>query len=164
MPMPKQKPGRSKQNYRTPAVFINAVLSLLEIDKFTFDFAAEKQTAQAARYWTKEQNSFLFTCRQWKNNIGNGWGWLNPPFGDITPWAERCKQVSRLDARIAFLVPASVGSNWYRDHVDRFAFTLFLNGRIPFIENRPTWLYPKDCMLCLYDPTLEPGNEVWTWR
>ena len=25
-------------------------------------------------------------------------------------------------------------------------------------------LYPKDCILCLYGPTIRPGYEVWRWK
>jgi hypothetical protein len=73
-----------------------------------------------------------------------------------------CRQTNHLfDTKIALLVPASVGSNWYRDYVDRYAYVLFLNGRIDFIPGEP---YPKDCMLVLYGYSNKPGNRVWTWR
>ncbi len=61
-------------------------------------------------------------------------------------------------------MPASVGSNWYRYYVHNEAFTLFLNGRIPFMPDKPNWLYPKDCMLALYGTGVSSGNDVWTWR
>jgi hypothetical protein len=30
--------------------------------------------------------------------------------------------------------------------------------------DQPTWLYPKDCVLCLFSPYIQPGYEVWNWR
>ena len=60
---------------------------------------------------------------------------------------------------MAFLVPAAVGSNWFRDYVDGKALVLLLNGRLSFDGAGP---YPKDCILCLYG--IEPGYEVWSWR
>jgi hypothetical protein len=41
---------------------------------------------------------------------------------------------------------------------------LLLNGRLAFMPDKPAWLYPKDCILCLYGPFVEPGYEVWNWR
>ncbi len=67
-------------------------------------------------------------------------------------------------ARIAFLVPAGVGSNWYRDFVHNKARVLALNGRLAFIEGKPKLLYPKDCILCLYGPDFAPGFDVWSWK
>jgi hypothetical protein len=62
------------------------------------------------------------------------------------------------------LVPAAIGSNWFRDHVDGRALVLALNGRLAFIEGKPDDLYPKDCILALYSPFVASGFEVWSWR
>lgn len=65
---------------------------------------------------------------------------------------------------MAFLVPAGVGANWYRDFIHRRALVLALNGRLAFMPDKPTWLYPKDCILCLFGPTVTPDFDVWSWR
>ena len=66
------------------------------------------------------------------------------------------------------LLPASVGANWFRDWVMCEADeVLFLNGRLAFMPERPTWLYPKDCMLVLYRDCPRrslTGFDVWDWR
>ncbi len=148
--MPAQKPGKSKQDYATPPEFIEAVKRCLEIAAFTIDLAADETNTKAAEYYTEAQDSLTQEWTFW------GWAWLNPPFADISPWAKKCAESS---ARIAFLVPAAVGSNWFRDYVDGKARVLLLNGRISFDGVGP---YPKDCILCLYGA--EPGYEVWNWR
>lgn len=173
--MPKQKPGRSKQNYATPKAFLTAVKNYLDIPAFTHDFAAEKQTAVCPSYFSEQDSAF--DHEYWDFYIGKtGWGWLNPPFRKIAPWAARCAEM-REAASIAFLVPASVGADWFRDYVDGKAYVLFLNGRLCFIDNwRRTInlktgeyftsepLYPKDCILCLYSPQIAPGYAVWNWK
>lgn len=151
--MPEQKPGRSKQDYETPAEFIEAVKSRLNISRFEVDLAASGNNAKAAVYIDEETNS-LEQC--WIDWTGPGWAWLNPPFGHIEPWARKC---AKSGIKIAFLVPAGVGANWFRDWVDGKALVLFLNGRLSFDGIAP---YPKDCILCLYG--VEPGYEVWDWR
>ena len=153
--MPRQKPGRSKQNYATPRPFVRAVESLLGIDAFDHDFAAEPSTAVCPSYWTKKQNAFH---QRWDVP---GWGWLNPPFANIAPWATQCRVRGSKGGRIALLVPASVGSNWFYNDVASRAFVLFLNGRLSFDGIGP---YPKDCMLCLFGPDYAPGYDVWNWR
>ena len=149
--------GRSKQDYATPMVLITAVKNRLGIGGFAVDLAADEANAKADMWIDEGRNSLAL---DWRLVIGAGWGWLNPPFDNITPWAKKCAET---DAKIAFLVPASVGSNWYRDYVHRHAFTLFLNGRVPFMPDKPKWLFPKDCMVCLYGYG-KVGNDVWTWR
>lgn len=182
--MPVQKPHRSKQDYVTPPEFISAVHHLLTIEDFTFDFAADPQNAKAPNYWAEREDSLSKSALQWNAELKlaqYGWGWLNPPFTNIGAWAAKCAAASaqRSQTHIAMLVPAGVGSNWFRDYVAGKAEVLFLNGRLCFI---PEWrytvdpsprnttgafyqsvpLYPKDCILCLYGHA--PGYKVWTWK
>lgn len=162
--MPQQKPGLSRQDYSTPANFIAATKALLKIKAFTFDFAADESNAKAKRYWSVVDDSLSKTPEQWAAEIPRGWGFLNPPFSNIEPWAERCLQTKMLGGSIAFLIPAAVGANWFRDFVDSYAMVLFLNGRLAFMADQPRALYPKDCVLALFGPHVTPSYQVWTWK
>lgn len=182
MSMPKQKPGRSKQNYRTPKTFLKAVATLLGIGWFSHDFAADRHnTVVGLSYWTEKDNSLTKSIDKWAEACDYEWGWLNPPYADIAPWAiKSLLSMRKHGAKIAFLVPASVGSNWYRDYIhgQNGVKTLFLNGRLNFIgENwrkiiNPSTgkfytsepLYPKDCMLVLFGTGEPYSAEPWTWR
>lgn len=172
MTVPAQKPHRSKQNYATPADFIAAVKARLGIEQFSHDFAADGENTKAVSYFNAELNAFTFEHWEFWSLYGSpsgpltppSCGWLNPPYTDIGPWAKRCMETGAAGGRMALLVPASVGSNWFRDYVDGHAHVLFLNGRLAFMPDKPTWLYPKDCMLVLYGNKVEPGCEVWNWR
>lgn len=163
--MPAQVPGRSKQDYATPEDFIRVVKRRLGVKAFTFDFAADATNAKAATYWTEADDSLSYGPQEWADACRDGWGWLNPPFATIAPWASCCREAKEeCGASIAFLVPAGVGANWFRDHVDGHALVLFLNGRLAFMPDKPDWLYPKDCVLCLYAPQIDPGYAVWSWK
>lgn len=167
MAMPQQKPGRSKQDYATPKDFIAAVKTRLGIPahrQFAHDFAADRRNKQADTYYSAKDSAFNYSPSEWRVRCAMGWGWLNPPFNDITPWANRASLCKYEGGQIAMLVPASVGSNWFRDHVYQEALVLALNGRLAFMPDKPTWLYPKDCILCLYSEAIAPGFEVWDWR
>jgi hypothetical protein len=196
--MPAQKPGRSKQNFGTPEVFIAAVKRRFGITEFAVDFAAEAGNTKAADYMTETIDALsvsrweLFCPApavrmfgQWVavEDKPDRWGWLNPPFSDIEPWAAKCVETKLGGGQVLFLVPAAVGSNWYRDYVHGKALVLFLNGRLCFIDDWKNtidpvsfkkygeWrnyssepLYPKDCILCVYSPLVAPGTEVWSWK
>ncbi len=165
MPMPLQKPGRSKQNYGTPKDFIKAALWRLNIQEFVHDFAADEYNRVSACTWFDADFNALREDVDWVDYVPEGeWGWLNPPFNNIAPWAKRCAELKQAGGQVAFLVPASVDANWYRDHVHGQALVLALNGRLAFMPDKPTWMYPKGCVLCLYSPRISPGFDVWDWR
>jgi DNA (cytosine-5)-methyltransferase 1 len=158
MPVPKQKPGRSKQDYQTPEAFLIALTRKLDIGNFKTDLAASHDNAVAGFYFTEEEDSLK---QDW-TSLPPGWAFLNPPFSDIEPWVKKAWE-SR-PAKIAILIPASVGSNWWRDWVHLKCQVLFLNGRLAFIPDQPHALYPKDCALLLYSQNHEVGYRIWTWK
>jgi len=156
---PKQRPGQSKQDYRTPPEFLEAVKQLLRIEEFDIDLAASPENAVCPRFYTEQDNSLE---QPWK--VGEGWNWCNPPFAKLEPWVMKAfNEMAGYGAKTAMLVPAAVGANWWRDWVDDMARVYFLNGRLAFIPDRPKWLYPKDCALLLYAPFVD-GYRVWDWR
>lgn len=148
----------SKQDYRTEVAFLQTVRERLGIVDFTIDLAADRRNRVTREYFSKT-NSAL-DHRTWHRFTFGGWGWLNPPFGNIDPWAERCARTALHAGKVAFLVPAAVGSNWWRDYVHGHALVLLLNGRITF--QGETHGYPKDLCLCLYGE--QPAYEIWTWK
>lgn len=161
--VPQQKPGRSQQDYSTPECFLLPVQRYLGLSQgFAYDFAADLDNSVAEYFCDQATNALALP--HWEDHIVGGWGWLNPPFADIAPWAKRCAETGQSGGHLAFLVPASVGSNWFRDYVHGQALVLFLNGRIPFIPEQPSWGYPKDLVLALYGPAFDPGYAVWDWR
>lgn len=92
----------------------------------------------------------------------DGWTWCNPPFSHIAPWVKKAYEEAAKGAWIAMLLPAGVGSNWWRNWVDGNAHVLLLNGRLTFVgETTP---YPKDCVLLLWTPFIHGGYEVWNWK
>lgn len=146
------KRGGSKQDYETPNIFMAAVVK--RFGPVNFDLAASPHNAKHANYFSEKDDSFQ---QEWHKIPGNQW--LNPTYDNIKPWAEKCAYESQLGARILFLVPASVGSNWFRDYVHRRAFVLALNGRLSFDGIAP---YPKDLILGAYGWGV--GFDTWDWR
>jgi len=156
---PEQKPGKSKQDYSTPIELIDAITNLLGIGYFDWDLAADSTNKVAPHYYDEDSNA-LADHNTWNFK---DWAWCNPPYSNIEPWVKKAHFESMKGAKIAMLIPASPGSNWWRDWVDRKALVLFLNGRITF--KGMTAPYPKDSALLLYG--IQPkvnGYKIWDWR
>lgn len=156
--MPRQKPGQSKQNYGTPKELLAAILSRkLYAEQFELDLAAEEGNAIVPFYYDQQYDS-LARVGDW---MTDGWAWCNPPYARIEPWVQKAFNESRLGAQVAMLVPASVGSNWWKRWVHEKAAVYFLNPRIMFIgETHP---FPKDCALLLYPQEGHKYYDVWEW-
>lgn len=159
--MPKQKPGKSRQDYRTPPEFLRAVKSMLEIDAFDADLAADEHNAVAECYFTEQDSAF--DAPTWF--FGEGWNWLNPPYANIAPWVRRAATEGQIGVQTAVLIPAAVGANYWRDYVHGIAMVYFLNGRITFVGCDAG--YPKDCALLLYGAPeslcADFPYDIWTW-
>lgn len=160
MVMPAQKPGKSEQSVATPNEFLQAVKNLLGIGDFSWDLAADEKNAvcwHGKSHFNEVDNSLIqpWHCIQ-------GWLWLNPPYSDIQPWVDKAYVESCKGARIAMLVPASVGSNWWTNHVAGIAQVYFLKGRITFVGHKSP--YPKDLALLLYRPNVLGGYSTWDWK
>ncbi len=163
MSMPAQKPGRSKQDYQTPPEFIRATHKKLGIEYFHVDLAATPENKQGLLWFGPESDYYTDSLSDdcdWA--VCAPWSWLNPPYGNINPWVRKAwATTSTSDAKIAMLVPASVGSNWWRDWVHNKAHIILLNGRLSFDGKSP---FPKDCALLLYNRTYVGGYQVWSWK
>lgn len=165
---PPQRPGNSDGVFVTPDPFIAAVKHRLGITDFVVDLAASASNTKALRFLDEAHDSLAF---DWTIYAGRGWCWLNPPFNDLRPWVAKCAsyipdghyQPSQ-GLQVALLVPASIGADWFTDHVEGHADILPLRGRLSFDERGP---YPKDCVLALYGnrPKSFTGyTRSWDWR
>lgn len=120
-----------------------------------FDLAADENNHQAETYFDEADDS-LTAPWPLEGNL-----WLNPPYSKIAPWAKRCADWYGT-GKIFLLVPASVGSEWYANHVENKAWSIrFLRPRLTFVGHKHP--YPKDLMLAIYNPYSEE-RWVGSWR
>jgi phage N-6-adenine-methyltransferase len=155
---PSMARGTSKQDYETPVDFMDAVKS--RFGTIGFDLAASDLNAKAPRYFTEAVNSLIMPWHKAGCLEKGEWLFLNPPFSNIEPWAEKCAAEMKLGARILFLVPAAIGSNWYWKHVAPNAHVLALRQRISFDGKNS---FPKDLLLCVFLAGLK-GFQPWDWK
>ena len=150
--VPAQNPGKSKQDYSTPRDFLDAVEH--KFGKIKWDLAAHEGNHVVNNFISEGKNSLSVDWHKYKGLL-----WLNSPFDNIEVWAEKCALESELGAKILLFVPASVGSNWFADHVFGKSRVYATRPRITFVGCSDP--YPKDMILCHYDKTVEPGFELW---
>lgn len=156
MTEPKQKPGSSRQDYGTPPELLAAVKRRLRIDDFGMDLAADAANRVTQRYYDRHDDAL---AQPWPQPR---WNWLNPPYSRIGPWVQKAYRTSQWENnQTAVLIPAAVGSIWWREFVHEKCRVLFLNPRLTFVGC--TDPYPKDCALLLYSLGYS-GYDVWTWK
>jgi hypothetical protein len=160
--MPVQKPGKSKQDYGTPWPFFRAVEEKLINARFDVDLAAHIENTKVPSCFIDRLTNSLSIA--WSESFPGKLGWLNPEFADIAPWAAKCNAEKGL--RIVMLTPASVGANWFAEHVHGNALVVAVGPRLTFDGCKDP--YPKDCILTLWnfrDENDKPltGFEVWRW-
>lgn len=153
---PRQKPGKSKQDYQTPQELIDAVEH--RFGSIGFDLAASKGNAVTERYYDLKANS-LAPRTSWELP-GVNVVWLNPPFAHIEPWAKKCAEQRDLQRWTLLLVPLG-SQDWACDHVWDKAFVLKLRGRVTFAGE--TQGYIKDLILAAFGFGVS-GSEIWDWR
>ena len=154
--MPVQRRGKSKQDYETPECFFKIVEKYFGV-KFDIDLAANEHNTKCKIFFNEQQDSLKQNWNCYKNC------WLNPPYNNISHWVRKAFLSCSTDIQIFILVPASVGSNWFRDYVYQKCDVIFLNGRITFVDEYDP--YPKDLMLLRYGNTTYKGNfYIWDWK
>lgn len=147
--------GKSKQDYSTPEDFRFAVTKRFGHPAFDLAASFGNQFSMGERFFDEDRDSLK---QEW-HKLG-GLLWLNCPFGDIVPWARKCSEEAKQGARILLLIPAAVGSNWFREWVFQQAHIMFLSPRLCFDGKNP---FPKDCLLAYYGKG-ETGVECWRWK
>jgi len=161
--MPAQKPGKSRQDYRTPADFLDAVEA--RFGRLTWDAAADESSTvvESDRHRFFSADGVSAFDADWSTFKRTDLIWLNPPFSEIghrwAPLVERwTTQLPWL--RLLMLTPAALGSEWYRKFVEDKAMVQPLNPRMTFEgETAP---YPKDLMLSCYGFGVT-GVRQWRW-
>lgn len=162
---PTLKRGKSSSDIWTPQAFVDAC-----VDKFgllTVDLAASAVNSKAPYFYSEADNA-LAPDKLWR--IFPRLCWLNPPFANITPWVTKCATEYQFGWKGLLLVPASIGANWYWQHVEPHS-NVYSVGRMRFDncfdeQGEPvTTEYAKDLILCHYDKSIPHlPMRRWEWK
>lgn len=149
----------SRQDIGTPPEFIRAVE--YRFGKIGLDLAAHHENAICKAFLGPgsslhaSQDSLTVNWSQCTGNL-----WCNPPFVSIAKFS--AKMINECRDRLAFsflLVPASVGSNWFK-RCEENGYVLILEDRIKFVGSKDP--YPKDLALIVFGFGLV-GRGRWHW-
>lgn len=150
-----------KQDWRTPPEFLTAVTR--RFGPIDFDLAATTtyEVSETGSHFSPEIDALSM---RWDLGVCDHpvrVAFLNPPFANIRPWAKKLDEECRLLPRwTLLLVPASMGSGWWRDHVLGKAMAFGI-PRMAFVGADA--MYPKDLALCAYGYGVH-GTGYWDWR
>ena len=154
--------GKSKQDVGTPREFIDAVEQ--RFGPISVDLAATAGNKVCHLYIGPDADEQRFRdslAVNWKNLFRYPVRWLNPPFGNVTPWVKKCAECRLMSSWTLLLVPASVGSKWWDTHVRGKSMRFILNPRIRFVGHKDQ--YPKDLALCAFGYGVN-GEVLWRWK
>ncbi len=157
----KPAPRSENQAAQTPRDLLDAVEA--RFGKITSDLAATRENAACDSFICPEEDSLKV---EWPRR---GVLWLNPPFSEIGPWAQKCADWACSEPHpssvLLFLVPASVDALWWAESVRGYARVLALAPRIKFVGHAQG--FPKPMVLCVYDPRFkrQPDSvDYWRWK
>lgn len=151
--MPRQRRHESEQVVETPRVFIDAVearFGPLDVD-LACSAVNQKAPARLHRDALKQPWDVLRGSLLHSRDIFRAHG-STFAYGGL----------HRHRTGLAFLlVPASIGSDWFRTSVQRDAMVLALSPRLTFVGHANA--YPKDLILAVYGYGLR-GFDSWRWH
>jgi phage N-6-adenine-methyltransferase len=92
---------------------------------FTLDVAADAHNAKCRRYFTSAEDGLR---QSW-----TGVCFMNPPYGRaIGHWVQKARESAAEGATVVCLLPASVDTAWWHEHIEPYAEYRFLRGRLRF--------------------------------
>lgn len=87
-------------------------------------------------------------CMKWGRSV-----FLNPPYGNITPWVARAVGAARDGSTVVGLLPARTDTAWFHDHVlAEGAEVRWVRGRLHFLEEGKNKHAPFPSMIVIWRP------------
>lgn len=170
--MPKQKPHRSVQIVSTPWPLIDYVEA--QYGRITWDLAATAKNCKVRRATRVIGKRLVDDSRRFgpgarhEDALKRNWArkkgtlWLNPEFSNIAKWVKKAAETEfTVETKLVMLIPASVGSNWWAEHVHQRALVEFIRPRVKFRGHKQG--YPKDLALLIYGGIGEHGYSCRRW-
>jgi phage N-6-adenine-methyltransferase len=125
-PGPIRSSATTKDNWGTPQYIFDF---WNERYNFQYDAAADETNHKCEEYMDETFDSL---ARNWPSPARF---WLNPPFGNLLGWVERCAiENQERQATILSLFPNNTDTKWFSRAFATASRIIFLEGRISFID------------------------------
>ncbi len=146
--------AQTKDEWYTPKVLIDYVNDLgyaITLDPATTD--AQAKRLNIMWYYTKETNGL---DKDWRgHNV-----WLNPPFSTKNEWIKKAREeVDKGDTKVFMLLPASLETAVYQEHILGRARIHIPNKRIAFIDETGKQTQSSAFTSLIFELTKEKCNE-----
>ena len=80
---------------------------------------------------------------------------VNPPYSNIEPWAEKCRIEQMRGNKSVFLIPARTDTKYFHKWILPFAKIEFIKGRLKFVDldnsSKKTSSSPFPSIICVYE-------------
>ena len=143
----------SAQDYGTPPEFLSCVQR--RFGKIGFDLAANRKNHVADDWFGPGSDCAKDALKvDWRPYLRElrtkaEIPWLNPPFNNIEPFAEKLRFYKNERIWMPMLAPASIGTRWFAEYAEGHCLTIGLTAcRLKFIGAKDA--YPKDLALFVY--------------
>lgn len=158
---PNSKPEAGQQDYRSPPDFLRAVERKFGVE-IAFDLAGTVHNLVTGDGFCHDLGQDALAL-PWPRLSEGRAAFCNPPFGRSGAFARVASE--SMHCRSILLIPASVGSRWFAEHVAGIACVVFLRPRLTFLlpDGTPCGAgINRDCMLAAYG--WAPGMHCSDWR
>lgn len=120
-----------KQNWQTPPNIFAALNAEFE---FAADVAADRENKLCETYLTEDDDALDM---EWLNTVAyiGDYVWVNPPYANPLPWAEKAAQQAKKGIGVVMLLKLDTSTKWY-GLCRRTAqeIRLITGGRLHFVD------------------------------
>jgi len=112
--------------WETPDYFFNL---LNQEFNFTLDAAASKSNTKCEKFFDKKRNGLL---QNWDGETV----FVNPPFGNIEEWVQKCFEEGKKENTIVVLIlPSRTDTSYWHEFIMKASEIRFCKGRVNFWRN-----------------------------
>ena len=128
-----------KMDWETPQDFFD------ELDKefhFVLDVCADGENKKCQNYFSKKNDALKQDWNLISKLIGNGWKWMNPPYGrEIGSWVKKASE----ERKVVALLPARTDTKYFHEFIYKKKNTKirFIKGRLKFSGSKSSAPFPS---------------------
>lgn len=144
--------------WQTPPSLVNALLAFESRIAFDLDPCCTVANIPAFTHYFHPAHDGL--ALEWGNRLV----WVNPPYGNVLKdWIKKCYTESLKGSRVWALIPARTETQYQHDYgLTKAAFTVFLKGRLRFLQNgQDKGTAPFPTMLLYFGQDWEEKMQRW---
>jgi hypothetical protein len=146
-------PQAQREDWRTPPEVVTLVAQVFGGQIDLDPCASVEGLPLAAENWSVELGHDGLT-KPWAGTV-----YVNPPFGTLRAWAEKCAAEAATGAEVILLMPARTDTRAWHQHVSTASAVVLWRGRLTFV-GAPS-VAPFPVALVYWGPRIQRFREVF---